>query len=77
MNFGVTGEAAPNAVSSRVIRYSCAARVAGFIDLIGLPLAAWNRSLLVGVGGDQTGVDRNPVGANQALSDTALHKSSR
>jgi hypothetical protein len=28
MNFGVTGEAAPNAASSRVARYSCAARVA-------------------------------------------------
>ena len=29
MNFGVTGEAAPNAAPSRVARYSCAARVAG------------------------------------------------
>ena len=28
MNFGVTGDAAPNAASSRVARYSCAARVA-------------------------------------------------
>jgi len=73
MNFGVTGEAAPNAASSRVARYSCAARVAASLISSGLPLAAWNRSLLVGVGRDHAGVDRKPIGANQALSDTALH----
>jgi hypothetical protein len=28
MNFGVTGEAAPNAASSSAARYSCAARLA-------------------------------------------------
>ena len=44
----------------------------GFPDLLGLPLAAWNRSLLFGVGRDQAGVDRKPVGADQALGDAAL-----
>jgi hypothetical protein len=73
MNFGVTGEAAPNAASSRVARYSCAARVAASLISSGLPLAAWNRSLLVGIGRDQAGIDRKPIGANQALRDTALH----
>jgi hypothetical protein len=43
------------------------------LDLLRLPVLARNRSLLVGVGRDQAGVDRKPVGANQALSDTALH----
>jgi hypothetical protein len=65
MNFGVTGEASPNAASSRAAKYSCA-------DLFRLPLAAWNRSLLVGVGRNQAGVDRKPVGADQALGDATF-----
>ena len=77
MNFGVTGEAAPNAASSRVARYSCAARVAVSYDLLGLPLAAWKRALLVRVGGDKACVDRKYIGAqplcNAALNDALEH----
>ena len=45
----------------------------GFPNLLGLPFAAWNRSLLVGVGRNQAGVNRKPVGADQALCDAPLH----
>jgi hypothetical protein len=49
MNFGVTGEAAPNAASSSVARYSCAARVAvslissGFHSRLEPIAACWRR----------------------------------
>ena len=73
MNFGVTGDAAPNAASSSVARYSCVARVAVSLISSDFHSLAWNRSLLIGVGRDQAGVDRKPVGADQALCDATLH----
>ena len=45
----------------------------GFLILLGLPLTVWNRSLLVGVSRNQAGVNRKPVGADQALGDATLH----
>ena len=71
MNFGVTGEAAPNAASSSVARYSRAARPAFVPDLLGFQSSLANRALLVGVGGDQAGIDREAIGANQALRHAA------
>src|ERR1700733_5351435 len=37
------------------------------LDLLRLPLAAWNRALLVCVRSDKTRVDRKSVGADQTL----------
>jgi hypothetical protein len=56
-------------VESGKILLRCAGR--GLLDLLGLPIAAWNRLLLIGVGGNQAGVDRKPVGADQALEKPA------
>ena len=72
MNFGVTGEAAPNAASSSVARYSRAARPAFSLISSGFQSLARNRALLVGVGGNQAGVDRKPVGADQPFCHAAL-----
>ena len=76
MNFGVTGDAAPNAASSRVARYSCAARNRVLLDLLRLPVPCllWEPGpLLVGVRGDEAGVDRKSVGAASALCHAALN----
>ena len=73
MNFGVTGDAAPNAALSKVARYLCLARVAVSLISSGLPLAAWNRSLLICVGRNRAGVNRKSVGADQAYCDATLH----
>jgi hypothetical protein len=53
------GGAESRVVESGKVFLSGAGR--GFLDLLGLPLAAWNRSLLVGVRCDQAGVNRKPV----------------
>ena len=60
MNFGVTGDAAPNAALSKMARYSLRGANRGSLDLLRLPLAAWNRSLLVGVGSDKLASTANP-----------------
>ena len=72
MNFGVTGDAAPKAASSSVARYSRAARQALSFDLLRLPVVAWNRALLIGVGGDQAGIDGKSIGADQPFGHAAL-----
>ena len=43
------------------------------LDLLKLPVLACNRALLVGVGGDEAGVDRKSIGAHQPLRHTALN----
>ena len=48
----------------------------GFLDHLGLPLAAWNRSLLLACR-NQACVDRKPVGADQALCNATLHTLSK
>jgi hypothetical protein len=45
----------------------------GFLDLLGLPLAAWIRALLVGVSGDKACVDRKSIGAHQPFCHAALN----
>ena len=42
-------------------------------DVGGLPLAAWKRTVLVGVGRDEARIDSKAVAANQTLSEAALH----
>jgi hypothetical protein len=42
----------------------------GFLDLLGPPLAVYNRSLPIGVGGNQTGVDCKLVGADLSPTKT-------
>ena len=73
MNFGVTGDAAPNAALSKVARYSRAARTAfslissGFQSLLGIERCLFASAAM------RLRVDRKPVGGDQALGDTALH----
>jgi hypothetical protein len=43
------------------------------LDLLRFPVLARNRALLVGVGGDEAGVDRKSVGAHQPLCHAALN----
>ena len=43
------------------------------LDLLRLPVLAWNRALLVGVGGDKACVDRKSIGADQPLCHAALN----
>ena len=43
------------------------------LDLLRLPLAAWNRALLVGVRSDKTRVDRKSVGGDQTLRQAPLN----
>ena len=38
-----------------------------------VPLLAGDRALLVGVGHDQAGIDREPLAADQASRDACLH----
>ena len=35
-----------------------------FLKLLGSPVLAWNRTLLVGVGGNEARVDREPLGSD-------------
>ena len=73
MNLGVTGEAAPNAASSSVARYSRAARAASFLSSSDSnPCLA----LLVGVGGDEARIDREPLGPDQALQPCSAERRS-
>jgi hypothetical protein len=58
-------------VQSRKIFARGADRI--LLDLLRLPVLARNRALLVRVRGDEAGVDRKSIGADQALGDTALH----
>ena len=73
MNFGVTGQGGSErrVVESGKVLLRGAGR--GFLDLFRLPLMACNRPLFVGVGRNQAGVDRKPVGADQALGNATLH----
>jgi hypothetical protein len=71
MNFGVTGDAAPNAAFIERGKVLLRGSGRGFLDLLGLPFAAWNRALLVGIGGDKACVDRKSIGAQ------SLHTSGR
>ena len=73
MNLGVTGEAAPNAASSSVARYSARGASRVFLEFLRVPILAWNRALLVGVGGDEARIDREPLGPDQALRHAALN----
>src|ERR1700721_3064777 len=43
------------------------------LDLLRLPLAAWNRALLVRVRSDKTRVDRKSVGGDQTLRQAPLN----
>jgi hypothetical protein len=43
------------------------------LDLLRLPVLARNRALLVGVGGDEAGIDRKSIGADQALRHASLN----
>ena len=42
------------------------------LDLLRLPVLAWNRALLIGVGGDEACVDCKSVSAHQPLCHAAL-----
>lgn len=44
-----------------------------FLKLLWSPVLAWNRALLVGVGGDEARVNRKPRGPDQALRHAALN----
>jgi hypothetical protein len=46
----------------------------GVLDLLRLPVLARNRALLVGVGGDEAGIDRKFIGADQGLLDIVLQE---
>jgi len=43
------------------------------LDLLRLPVLAWNRALIVGVGGDEACVDRKSVRAHQPFPHAALN----
>jgi hypothetical protein len=65
-NFGITSVAAPQAVSSRVARYSFTARLAPFRIAIFAPVLTRDRALLVGIGLDQARIDCKAFTANKA-----------
>jgi hypothetical protein len=73
MNFGVTGDAAPNAAFIERGKVLLRGSGRGFLDLLGLPFAAWNRALLVGIGGDKACVDRKSIGAHLFTRLDVLH----
>ena len=73
MNFGVTGDAVPNAALSKVAQDIRARREPRSLDLLRLPVLACNRALLVRVRSDKTRVDRKSIGAHQPLCQAALN----
>jgi hypothetical protein len=73
MNFGVTGDAAPNAASSRVARYSRAARFAVSLISSGFHSRLGTERCLLASAAIRLASTANPSGAHQPLCHAALN----